>query len=57
MNSKLIFHLFINFLGKAVLIYVAEMIPKLKSRTQNKGSNEQSQNVQAAKKGNKKKRR
>ncbi|KFM64168.1 hypothetical protein X975_17660, partial [Stegodyphus mimosarum] len=36
---------------KAILLYVAETIPKLKSRTQNKGGSDQSQNVQNAKKG------
>ncbi|GBN89349.1 Signal recognition particle protein [Araneus ventricosus] len=41
---------------KDLLEYVAETIPKLKSRTQSK-STDQPQNVQNAKKGNKKKRR
>ncbi|KAF8793778.1 signal recognition particle 19 kDa protein-like [Argiope bruennichi] len=41
---------------KELLEYIAETIPKLKSRTQSK-STDQPQNVQSAKKGNKKKRR
>ncbi|GIY44943.1 signal recognition particle 19 kDa protein [Caerostris darwini] len=41
---------------KDLLVYVAETIPKLKSRTQSKSS-DQPQNVQSSKKGNKKKRR
>ncbi|XP_042896110.1 signal recognition particle 19 kDa protein [Parasteatoda tepidariorum] len=41
---------------KDIMMHVAEMIPKLKSRSQSKTA-DQSQNVQSSKKGNKKKRK
>lgn len=46
------------FLGKSVMLYVAEMIPKLKTRTQKTGGGDQSlQQGEGSKKGKGKKKK
>lgn len=46
------------FLGKSVMLYAAEMIPKLKTRTQKTGSGDQSlQQGEGSKKGKGKKKK
>lgn len=46
------------FLGKSVMLYVAEMIPKLKTRTQKTGGGDQSlQQGEGSKRGKGKKKK